>query len=185
MSKLNLIIILIDGGRLDYVQDSKFYNKLKEKFSFISNSVTYAPHTIASMHAVFSGCYGNRTGTNSYWSTFKFQKENFRSLTEYLHGAGYHTVCDMVSSLIIPKQGFDEFLIHDEEKDDLIEKHCQILDRCKEKENFFAFFQFSNIHTGIMNEVLKVYDNFSPEYFNNKEGNRERYNKLFKNQKII
>tara|TARA_B100001250_G_scaffold399379_1_gene408718 strand:- start:587 stop:1699 length:1113 start_codon:yes stop_codon:yes gene_type:complete len=180
MSKLNLIIILIDGGRLDYVQDSKFYNKLKEKFSFISNSVTYAPHTIASMHAVFSGCYGNRTGTNSYWSTFKFQKENFKSLTEYLHGAGYHTVCDMVSSLIIPKQGFDEFLIHDEEKDDLIEKHCQILDRCKEKENFFAFFQFSNIHTGIMNEVLKVYDNFSPEYFNNKEVNRERYNKLFK-----
>ena len=84
MSKLNLIIILIDGGRLDYVQDSKFYNKLKEKFSFISNSVTYAPHTIASMHAVFSGCYGNRTGTNSYWSTFKFQKENFKSLTEYL-----------------------------------------------------------------------------------------------------
>ena len=80
MSKLNLIIILIDGGRLDYVQDSKFYNKLKEKFSFISNSVTYAPHTIASMHAVFSGCYGNRTGTNSYWSTFKFQKENFKSL---------------------------------------------------------------------------------------------------------
>ena len=69
-------MILIDGARLDRVQKSDYYQKLKSDFSFISNLVTYAPHTIASMHATLSGCYGTRTGTNSYWSTFKFKKNN-------------------------------------------------------------------------------------------------------------
>jgi arylsulfatase A-like enzyme len=46
-------------------------------------------------------------------------------------------------------------------------------------QNFFAYLQFGNIHTGIMNEVLNVYDNFSEEYFDNMELNKIRYDKLF------
>jgi len=186
MKNLNVIMILIDGARLDHVQKSDYYQKLKSDFSFISNLITYAPHTIASMHAILSGCYGTRTGTNSYWSTFKFKKNNFKTLTEYFHENQYYTLCDIVSLLVIPKQGFDEFLIHDEEKDNLADRHCKLLEQMKEKENknFFTFFQFSNIHTGIMNEVLKVYDNFSEDYFNNRELNEQRYDKLFKKSEI-
>ena len=74
MNRKNVIILMIDGGRLDYALDSKTFNQIKNSSAFFSNSVTYGPHTIAAMHAVFSGTYGNRTGTNSYWSTFKFKK---------------------------------------------------------------------------------------------------------------
>ena len=186
MNRLNVIVILIDGGRLDRVKNSLFYQNLNSDFSFISNSITYGPHTIAAMHATFSGSYGNRTGTNSYWSTFKFKKNQFKTLTDYLYENNYSTVCDIVSKLIIPKQNFDEFIIHDEEKDDLAKKHCLILEKLSKNKdkNFFTFFQFSNIHTGIMNEVLRVYDNFSEEYFNNSEINKNRYDKLFKKSEI-
>ena len=33
-----------------------------------------------------------------------------------------------------------------------------------------------------MNEVLKIYDNFSADYFNNKELNKQRYQNLFNKQ---
>jgi len=183
MKNLNVIIILIDGGRLDYVNTSNFYKNLNSQFSFINNSITYGPHTIAAMHATFSGCYGTRTGTNSYWSTYKFKKNQFKTITDYLHEKNYYTLCDIVNKLVIPEQNFDEFLIHDEEKDDLTIRHSNLLEKLKEKnnqgKNFFSFFQFSNIHTGIMNEVLKIYNNFSEDYFNNKDHNIQRYQKLF------
>ncbi len=183
MKNLNVIIILIDGGRLDYVLKSAFYTKLKSKFSFISHSITYGPHTIAAMHATFSGCYGVRTGTDSYWSTYNFKKNEFKTLTDYLYENDYYTLCDVVNKLVIPKKNFNEFLIHDEQKDDLTIRHSNLLEELKSKNdqgiNFFSFFQFSNIHTGIMNEVLKVYDNFSTDYFNNRELNKQRYQELF------
>jgi arylsulfatase A-like enzyme len=175
---------MIDGGRLDRALSSPIFNRLKNNSAFFSQSVTYGPHTIAAMHAVFSGTYGNRTGTNSYWSTFKFKKDKFKTLTEYLHDLEYYTLADVVNELVIPKQGFDEFLIHDELKDDLTSRHCNFLEKMSkmnsEGKNFFLYLQYSNIHTGIMNEVLRVYDNFSTEYFSSKEKNQQRYDKLFK-----
>lgn len=184
MNRKNVIILMIDGGRLDRASSSPIFNKLKTNSAFFSQSVTYGPHTIAAMHAVFSGTYGNRTGTNSYWSTFKFKKNKFKTLTEYLHDLEYYTLADVVNELVIPKQGFNKFLIHDELKDDLTLRHCNFLEEMNkinsEGKNFFLYLQYSNIHTGIMNEVLRVYDNFSTEYFSNKEKNRQRYDKLFK-----
>jgi len=50
-----------------------------------------------------------------------------------------------------------------------------------ENQSFFLYLQYSNIHTGIMNEVLKVYNNFSKEFFENKERNELRYDRLFHN----
>jgi arylsulfatase A-like enzyme len=45
--------------------------------------------------------------------------------------------------------------------------------------NFFLYLHYSKIHTGIMNEVLKVYDNFSNDFFSNKSKNELRYDTLF------
>ncbi len=176
---------MIDGGRFDSSYNSILFQSIKSKSAYFSQSITYGPHTIAAMHAVFSGTYGNRTGTNSYWSTFKFKKNHFKTLTEYLHDEKYYTLADVVNPLVIPKQGFDEFLIHNELEDDLTLRHCGFLDQMhkinsKEK-NFFLYLQYSNIHTGIMNEVLKIYNNFSDEYFLNKKINQQRYDKLFRN----
>lgn len=176
---------MIDGGRLDAALKSSFFNNIKEKSTFFSQPITYGPHTIAAMHAVFSGCYGTRTGTNSYWSTYKFKKEKFKTITEYLHELNYYTAADVVNNLVIPKQGLDEFNIHDELKDNLTTNHIEYIKKMKEKnnegQNFFLYLQYSNIHTGIMNEVLKVYDNFSVEYFENKSKNAKRYDELFSN----
>ena len=184
MSDYNVIIIMIDGGRYDRSIKSNFYKRLKEKSVCFSQPITYAPHTIASMHAVFSGCYGIRTGTDSYWSSYKFKKNQFKTITEYFHDQDYYTFADIVNKILIPKQGFDEFQIFDEYNDDLILRHSNLIEKMKTKnedgQNFFLYLQFSNIHTGISNEVLRVYDNFSEEYFQNKKLNEKRYDELFK-----
>ena len=184
MNKQNVIIVMIDGGRLDFATNSKVFTKLKNQSAFFSQSITYAPHTIAAMHAVFSGSYGSRTGTNSYWSTFQFKKNKFKTLTEYLKDFNYYTHADVINRLVIPKQGFDKYVIHDEENDVLLERHIDLIHEMntlsKKQENFFLYLHYSNIHTGIMNEVLKVYDNFNKDFFSNKKLNQERYTKLFK-----
>ena len=184
MNKKNVIIILIDGGRLDRAQNSSVFKTLKNKSAFFSSSITYGPHTIAAMHAVFSGTYGIRTGTNSYWSTYKFRKDRFKTITEYLKENNYHTCGDIHSEIVIPKQGFDEFKIHDPYNDDLTQRHSELLEQMKIKNdsgtNFFLYLQYSNIHTTISDEVLKVYDNYSKEYFENRKLNEERYDREFK-----
>lgn len=183
--KKNVIILMIDGGRLDNSLKSPVFNSLKQRSVYLSQSITYGPHTITAMHAVFSGTYGTRTDTNSYWSTYQFKKDKFKTISEYLHDENYYTIADVVNELVIPKQGLDEFLIHDEMKDDLTQRHKTFLEQMKLKndqgQNFFLYLQYSNIHTGIMNEVLKVYNNFSKEYFDNREKNEQRYDQLFKN----
>ena len=184
MLSKNIIVLMIDGGRLDRAKNSSFFNKIRSKSVFFSNSITYGPHTIAAMHAFFAGCYGIRTGTDSYWSTYKFKKNKFKTLTEYLKENDYYTCADIVSEIVIPKQGFDEFLIHDEKKDNLSDRHIRLLEAMKEKDavghNFFLFLQYSNIHSKISEEVLKVFNNFSKKYFENRELNEERYDKQFK-----
>jgi len=185
MNKKNLILILIDGGRLDRALKSEVFTDVSSKSVFFSQTITYAPHTIAAMHAVFSGSYGTRTGTNSYWSTFKFKKQKFKTLTEYLHDENYYTCANVINELVIPRQGFDDFFIHDELKDDLSLQHKDLLKTMKthndDGQNFFLYLHYSNIHTGIMNDVLKVYNNFSKEFFDNKEQNEKRYDVLFDN----
>ena len=181
----NVIIIMIDGGRYDRAIESELYKKIKEKSVCFSQPITYGPHTIAAMHATFSGCYGIRTGTDSYWSTYKFKKNQFKTITEYFHDQNYYTSADVISEIVIPKQGFDEFQIHDENHDDLTSRHLELIEKTHAKnQNFFLYLQFSGIHTGISNEVLKVYDNFSKEYFKNKKLNEKRYDKLFKKSEL-
>jgi len=185
MNKQNVIIILIDGGRLDRAQNSEVFNSLKNHSIFFSNSITYGPHTIAAMHAIFSGCYGNRTGTNSYWSTYNFQKNKFKTLTEYLSQFGLTTYADLHSEIVIPKQGFDEFQIYNENTEDLVSRHCNLLESmCNNKKNFFLYLHYSKIHTGIRDEVLKKYTNFSEEYYQDPEKNVKRYDKFFKESEI-
>jgi len=174
---------MIDGGRLDRAKNSLIFNKLRTKSIFFSQSITYGPHTIAAMHAIFSGCYGSRTGTNSYWSTYKFKKDKFKTITEYLRENNFFTYADVLNQLIVPKQGFDNYVVHDELNDDLTKRHTKLLTLMNEKfsngQNYFLYLHYSKIHTCIMNQVLKVYDNYSDDFFSNKKKNELRYDNLF------
>ena len=182
--KKNLIIITIDGARVDKVKKSKIYNK--KNSIFLSQCITYGPHTIAAMHAIFSGSYGSRTGTNSYWSTYKFKKEEFRTLTEYLKDENYCTHADIHSKIVIPKQGFDNFDIYDQ-NENLTLRHSKLLEKfstISKSHNFFLYLHYDKIHSGITESILKKYNNFSKEYFKNEDQNKENYQKLFHSSEL-
>lgn len=175
----------MDGARSDHIVNGKNYSKLIKKSAFFSKVITYAPFTIAALHAVFTGTYGIKTGVNSYWSTPNFKKDKYKTLTSYLHDNSFITHGDVINKLVLPKIGFDELVIHDELHDNLTERHVALLDKVnafkKEGKNFFLYLHYSNIHTGIMENVLKKYNNFSEEYFSKKEENKKFYAELFDN----
>ncbi len=183
--KKNVIIILIDGARLDKVEKSKIFNTLRSQSNYFKQTITPAPYTTAALHALFSGCYGYRTGTNSYWLSLNFQKNRFKSLVTYLKDDGFHTCGDGHSKLILANHGFDEFHVHDETNTDLVNHHGKLLENMamqnKQGKNFLLYLTYSSIHTGIMNQVLKKYNNFSKEYFQNREKNEKVYDSLFQN----
>ena len=185
MKKKNVIIICVDGGRLDRVQKSEKITRLFSEYSFFSQSITYAPNTNSAIHALISGSYGSRTGTNSYWHSIKFRENEFKTLTQYLHEENYFTHADTPSDLVLPNSFFDNFEVYDESIVDLTTRHKTLLKNMKEKnkqgKNFFLYLHYESIHTGILNTVLKAYNNFSKEYFEKKKENAERYDKLFKN----
>ena len=176
----NIIIICIDGCRLDRALDSKTFMDPLPGSTFFSQSITYAPYTNSSVHALISGTYGNRNGCNSYWHSYQFRNKQFKTLTEYLHENNFHTQADVHSDLIIPENGFDEYEVFDESKVDLTVRHKQLLENMKKKEKFFLYLHYSTMHTNIMNSVLKPYNNFSEEYFKNIKNNNDKYNLFFK-----
>ena len=184
VQKKNVILICIDGGRLDRVKSSTIFQSLKSRGIFLPQTITYAPYTNSAIHALISGSYGNRNGCFSYWHSIKFKTGLFKTLTEYLHDMKYYTYADIHSELILPSSGFDEFVVFDESSVDLKQRHSDLIEKIKTKndnnQNFFLYLHYSGIHTGIMNEVLKVYDNFSNEYFENRTLNEKRYDFLFR-----
>ena len=186
--KKNVIIICIDGGRLDCARNSSVIKKFSKNSVFFSQSITYAPYTNSSIHALISGSYGNRNGCYSYWHSSRFKNQDFKTLIDYLHEEGYYTCADLISDLVLPKKNFDHYEVYDENDIDLEARHLELLDRMKEKsvngQNFFLYLHYSGIHTGIKDQVLKIFNNFSKEYFENKSANKQRYNKLFRTAEI-
>jgi len=182
---MNVVFMTIDGARCDRIINGLNYKKLISENAFFPNVIAYAPFTIGAMHAIFSGVYGSKNGVNSYWSSPNFKKNLYKTLPRYLQDEGYVTIGDSINKLILPHDGFDELTIHDELNDDLTERHKTLLEKMaslkKTGKNFFLYLHYSNIHTGIMENVLKKYDNFSEEYFSNKEKNSQFYDKLFFN----
>jgi len=184
MVKKNIILICIDGGRLDRALNSKAFKHLATKGIFFPQTITYAPYTNSAIHALISGSYGNRNGCSSYWHSIKFKKFEFKTLTEYLHDVGYYTYADIPSDLVLPNSGFDEFEVFDESLVDLKQRHSNLIEKMKAKnednQSFFLYLHYESIHTGILNSVLKAYDNYSEEYFENKKLNEKRYDDLFR-----
>ena len=163
---------------------SPIFINLQAKSVFFPQTITYAPYTNASVHALFSGCYGNRNGTYSYWHTYRFKKNKFKTITEYFKDSGYFTCGDAHTKLIVPNSGFDKFEVYDENSVDLKQRHSNLIEKMKAKnednQSFFLYLHYESIHTGILNPVLKAYDNFSKEYFENRKLNEKRYDDLFR-----
>ena len=185
---MNVPFITLDGARIDRIIQSNVIKKLRDEGTSFTKVISYAPYTIAAMHAIFSGEYGFNNGVNSYWSTYRFQNDKYKTLTLYLKDNGYKTYGDAINKLILPTDGFDELLYHNEDKDDLVERHISLLDKMKEiqskGEKFFLYLHYSNIHTKIKHSVLTKYNNFSKEYFEKKEVNGKKYDEYFKGAEL-
>ena len=182
--KKNLILICIDGGRVDRAKNSSIIqNFRKENSIFFSQSITYAPYTNSALHALISGAYGNRTGCNSYWHSREFNHNKFKTIVDYLHENNYYTCADVPTNLIMPKQNYDEYYVSDESSIDLKTHHYELLCKMKKlvdsKQKIFLHLHYSGIHEGIRDTVLKFFTNYSKEFFENRKQNEERYDKLF------
>ncbi len=185
MENTNVILICIDGGRVDRAKNSKIFQELKSKGVFFPETITYAPYTNSAIHALISGTYGNRNGCFSYWHSGKFKKYQFKTLAKYLQENNFHTYADVHSELVLSKSGFDEYYTFDESNIDLITRHQNILNELdKKNKKFFVYLHYSGIHTGIRDLVANIYDNFSKDYFDNVETNNERYDKFFHNAEV-
>jgi arylsulfatase A-like enzyme len=171
----NVIMILMDGARTNTLDKVDYYRDLKKEGAFFSQMITYAPYTIASLHATFSGIYGNKNGVDGYYKAYSFKKENCFTLPQYLKENGYYTEGDLIRGDTVPPQGFDKLTVHDEFNDDLVARHSEILTRIKGKQPFYLFLDYSKLHTNLVRNVIKKYTDFDEEYFKNKDKNFDSY----------
>jgi len=172
---MNIIAITIDGARPDIVREFPGFDDFFREGAYFPATITYAPYTVASLHAIFTGIYGNENGVDNYYGCGDFRGDSCKTLTQYMKDAGYHTRGDTFNRMFAPEQGFDELTIYDEYEENLTERHRKILREIKDKDKFFLWLHYSKIHTSLVKEVIKKYDDFSEEYFEDREGNLQRY----------
>ncbi len=176
-TKPNIVMMLIDQLRYDRLDQSGIFEQLKSKGVFFPEMITYAPYTIASMYATFTGIYGSETGVNSNYATIDFDKDHCFTLPQYLKESGYCTFSNLSSELHIPLQDIDDVNVYDEQDDNCFGTHLQQINKAVKKKPFFLYLHYSDIHRRMLKDVIRKYDNFSEEYFNNIKANSDRYNK--------
>ncbi len=176
----NLILILIDGARYDFIKDDQLYLDLFSKSLWYNRFYTASPYTIGSMHALFTGLYPKNNGVNGYFNPNLLKKE-VKIIPQYLKENGYFTLANIPSPVVMANRGFDIYTLHDEYNEDVEKKHIDFVEENKERmlksKPFFLYLHYSKIHTSLVNNVLNIYNDRSEEYFNNIEKNRERYRK--------
>ena len=177
----NIVMVLLDGSRWDRLDKSKDFEFLAKRGTLLNNVTTAIPYTFGSMNVIFTGLYGKENGVNAYYKMFKL-KDDVDFLPEILQKNGYHTCCDLITEKVISKRGFDVYQAHDENKDDLMEKHPQILKDAFEKADkkpVFCFFQYSRIHKVTVTEVVKKYEWNDTEFYDRKEKNMKLFDDVF------
>jgi arylsulfatase A-like enzyme len=173
--KLNVIIVTLDGLRVDFVDRLPNLKELVPKSSYFNNLITYAPHSTGAFYAIFSGVYGIYNGVNSYFGILDFKKNKCKLLTEYFQERSYYTLGDSMSDIILPKYGFDKYsstkIDFDTEK-----KHSEMIkELSKINKNFFVHFHVRCIHDGLIHNVVRKYKFNDKEYYNQVEKNKENY----------
>ena len=71
----NIIMILLDQFRNDARDIHEIFNKLRKKGVLFSKTITYAPYTLGSLHAIFTGMYGRDNGVDAYTKSDQYKKD--------------------------------------------------------------------------------------------------------------
>ena len=184
MSEKNIILIALDGVRLDMMRGLPTFKGIQEKGLLFNNVTAYAPHSIASFHAIFTGIYGCHNGVDSYFGTLKFKEDQCKTLTEYCKDQGFYCFGDTMNDLVIPKKGFDK-LQEQKPFEDFREDHKRMVKEIKEKndkgEKCFIHLHCSYAHNDVVEKFIKGFKGKEEEFYKDKESNKEAYNDSLKN----
>ena len=71
MKKYNIILLLIDGTRIDRLDKFPIFKRLKEDGCFFSEVIASAPYTLVAMNSIFTGMYGSKNGIDAYHKMFQ------------------------------------------------------------------------------------------------------------------
>ena len=84
MKKYNIILLLIDGARIDRLDKFPIFKRLKEDGCFFSEMIASAPYTLVAMNSIFTGMYGSKNGIDAYHKMFQNPKTGCKTIAEYL-----------------------------------------------------------------------------------------------------
>ncbi len=172
-------MLLIDGARIDRIEQFPIFKKLEQLGTFFPNMITHAPYTLVSMNSIFTGMYGGKNGINAYYQMYGNPKPDCQTLAEYLSINGWHTVADAMRLSLISHRGFNKVTSQEENADpDFSKIHSEILDQAANDQNkhpFFLYLHYPKIHHSIKENVFDKFDDFSEEYFSQKEENLKNY----------
>jgi len=173
----NIVIILLDQFRSDALESHTIFPSLKKEGVFFSQTITYAPYTLASCHATFTGMYGRDNGVDAYTKSNHFNKKECFTLAQYLKSVGYHTRAYTFSPILIPHAGFDKVTIVPEDGEpNILLSHKKELENCfGQRKPFFSFLHHGEIHHEIVKNVIKPYSIDDDQYFGHFEKNRKKY----------
>ena len=172
-----IIFITLDGFRKDKIDLCPTLNSIKQNSMYFSGLNTVAPYTFASHHAIFSGMYPACNGVNGYSNMFRFKKDEITTLAQALQKNGFYTVSETLDETVLPKQGFDEYNLFDEDTVDLKSRHKELIKKLSKKEKFFAFLHFTDTHLHYVRKVIEKYEKSEndDEFFKSKKENNDKY----------
>ena len=173
----NILAINLDGLRRDKLFHCPTLKSLSERSYYFSKMDTVTPYTFTSLHAIFSGLYPSSNGVNAYYNMFKFKKNSLTTIPQFLKKLGYYTCCDINSKSVMPEQGYDEYLVYDEQTIDFPQRHSDLIKKLHKKK-FFIFSQNTEIHNNLVRSIIERDKEKSSddEYFNTVEENDLIYN---------
>ena len=185
MKKYNVILLLIDGTRIDRLDKFPIFKRLKEEGCFFSEVIASAPYTLVAMNSIFTGMYGSKNGIDAYHKMFQNPKAGCKTLADYLTENGWYTRGDAMRLSLVSSQGFKKFTSQEDVPDpDFSKIHKEILDETTNEvdgeQPYFLYLHYPKIHHSIKESVFDKYDDFSQEYFENKEENLRNYDEYLK-----
>ena len=181
----NIILVTLDGMRSDRLNLSPSLMKVKDDSLFFQNMITVAPYTIASLHAIFSGMYAKDNGVDAYYKMSKFKENEIKTIGEIFQENEYFTACDILHDAVIPKKGFNERNVFDEDTVDFKERHSELIKSMAKKKKFFLFLHYTEPHKNLVKEILNKDKNkqkdsnknnvSDDEFFSSMDENKKRY----------
>ena len=176
MKVKKIIFITLDGFRKDKIDLCPTLKSIKQDGIYFSGLNTVTPYTFAAHHAIFSGMYPARNGVNGYYKIFRFKKDEITTLAELLQKNGFYTVSETLTETVLPKQGFDEYNLFEEDTVDLKSRHKELIKKLSKKDKFFAFLHFTDTHLHYVRKVIDKYEKLNgDEFFKFKKENSDKY----------